>query len=369
MKVKALSIMLILCIVLMPSVFAAPKELEGITKDGAIAKFFTGRELDPIEGIWVTDDGNYTIAITRNKFDEFTQFQYVGVLISDTRGHWQPGSIKIAMNGSSAGRVFMGIWRGSGPWGSRPESRALFHLYDSSTIFFNVPGFAQSRGALLRLDLTGDKGTPKGKGGGTGTGFFISNDLVATNAHVIEGAEKIKVILGDKTANASIVSKDANNDAAILRVEGMEQVAVPLPLGDPRKVVVGDPVYTVGFPLPDLMGTAPKVGEGIINSLTGLSDDLRLFQISIPIQPGNSGGPLINKSGQVIGIVSLKLSEIYALKHKGVIPQNVNYAFKISYLINAAPVRLSYSNNQESLTIQEVVERASKAVVFVVAEN
>ena len=148
----------------------------------------------------------------------------------------------------------------------------------------------------------------------------------------------------------------------------MEQAIEPLPLGDPRKVKLGQAVSTVGFPMPNLMGVSPKAGEGIINSLTGIQDDIRTFQVSIPIQPGNSGGPLLNESGQVIGIISSKLNELYAINYKGTIMQNVNYAVKISYLMNASPIPLQYESYNEKLSTQEVVRRAENAVVFVTTE-
>lgn len=99
----------------------------------------------------------------------------------------------------------------------------------------------------------------------------------------------------------------------------------------------------------DLMGFSPKVGERIINSLTGMQDDNRAFQIGISIQPGNSGDSLLNKNGQAIGIVGLKLNELYAVKYKLTIPQNVNCAVKVSCLMNASSIILIFFTDAEPL--------------------
>jgi len=91
---------------------------------------------------------------------------------------------------------------------------------------------------------------------------------------------------------------------------------------------VGDPVFTLGYPNVIIQGTEPKYTEGTISSLTGVGNNPRWFQISLPVQPGNSGGPLVDEHGQVVGIVNARLDDFKALATSGVLPQNVNYAIK-----------------------------------------
>ena len=109
---------------------------------------------------------------------------------------------------------------------------------------------------------------------------------------------------------------------------------VPLPIATSRGVKLGGLVVTVGFPNIGLQGFAPKLAKGEIASLSGAEDDARYFQISVPVQPGNSGGALVDERGNVIGIVSAKLDASAALAASGALPENVNYAVKSSFLLS-----------------------------------
>ena len=97
---------------------------------------------------------------------------------------------------------------------------------------------------------------------------------------------------------------------------------------------LGSTVATVGFPDPTLQGFSPKLAKGEIASLSGAADDARYFQISVPVQPGNSGGALVDEHGNVVGIVAAKLNASAALAMSGSLPENVNYAIKSSYLLS-----------------------------------
>ena len=108
----------------------------------------------------------------------------------------------------------------------------------------------------------------------------------------------------------------------------------PLPIVASRAVRLGNTVATVGFPNIGLQGFAPKLAKGEIASLSGAGDDARYFQISVPVQPGNSGGALVDGRGNVVGVVSAKLSARAALAATGTLPENVNYAVKSSYLLS-----------------------------------
>ena len=90
----------------------------------------------------------------------------------------------------------------------------------------------------------------------------------------------------------------------------------------------------MGFPNIGLQSFAPKLAKGEIASLSGAGDDARYFQISVPVQPGNSGGALVDERGNVVGVVSAKLNASVALKSTGALPENVNYAVKSSYLLS-----------------------------------
>src|SRR5437867_8577582 len=101
-----------------------------------------------------------------------------------------------------------------------------------------------------------------------------------------------------------------------------------------RGVKPGDTVATAGFPNIGLQGFAPKLARGEISSLSGAEDDARHFQISVPVQPDNSGGALVDERGNVVGLVSAKLSAQAAVAISGALPENVNYAVKSSFLLS-----------------------------------
>jgi S1-C subfamily serine protease len=164
---------------------------------------------------------------------------------------------------------------------------------------------------------------------GSGTGFIITKDgYLFTCLHVIENADIIKVAVGRDLYPAKLIRADANCDLALLKIDGAFN---SLAFSPKRTAAMGEDVFTVGFPNPDLQGMNPKLTKGSINSLTGLKDDLRLYQISVPVQPGNSGGPLLDANGNVCGIVVAMLDAETAFEITGSLPQNVNYAVKSTY--------------------------------------
>ena len=175
----------------------------------------------------------------------------------------------------------------------------------------------------------------------SGTGFmFSSKDYVITNWHVIRGAKNIKVkFLNGEKINAEVILQDSKNDIAFLKLERSPQLpASSLRVGDSSSVKMGDKVFTIGYPAHWVMGQNPKYTEGVVNALSGIKDDPAVFQISAQIQPGNSGGPIFDESGNVIGIAQASLDPQLTTESIGAIPQNVNYAIKSSYISALLPM-------------------------------
>ena len=170
----------------------------------------------------------------------------------------------------------------------------------------------------------------------TGTGFLFSpSDYVITSYHVIHGAKSIRVrLLNGEKIDATVALKDTNDDIAILKLSQPPTSRQNIiTLGDSSLVKTGDRVFTYGFPLVDLLGDAePRYSEGFINSLSGISNDPRLFHVSIPIQPGNSGGPVFNEQGELIGVATSSIDSDQTKKVFGSVPQNVNFVIKSSYI-------------------------------------
>ncbi|HVU06935.1 MAG TPA: tetratricopeptide repeat-containing serine protease family protein [Verrucomicrobiae bacterium] len=166
----------------------------------------------------------------------------------------------------------------------------------------------------------------------TGTGFFITDDgYLISNFHVVKDATKVRLLTSAGTIDAKVVQTDAANDITLLKAEGKFS---SLPILPSRSAGLGDTVFTLGFPDPTLQGFAPKLAKGEIASLSGAANDARYFQVSVPVQPGNSGGALVDGRGNVIGIVSAKLDAATALAVSGALPENVNYAVKSSFLLS-----------------------------------
>jgi hypothetical protein len=165
----------------------------------------------------------------------------------------------------------------------------------------------------------------------SGTGFAISsNGYIVTNHHVTDGANSIKIrgVNGDfsKTYTAKVMIEDRNNDLSLLRIDDSSFSSFgPIPyVIRTSSSDVGSSVFVLGYPLRATMGDEVKVTNGIISSKSGFQGDVTSYQITAPVQPGNSGGPLFDEEGNVIGIINAK--------HSGA--ENVSYAVKSSYLMN-----------------------------------
>ncbi len=169
-------------------------------------------------------------------------------------------------------------------------------------------------------------------GASLGTGWPISAGYVITNHHVVASAAEIFLLdaSGQKIKARPILS-DALHDIAILQVGDIAQLPPALPLAT-DEIDVGDKVFTIGFPRIDEMGVDPKLTDGEISKLSGLENDSASYQTTVPIQPGNSGGPLLNMRGEVVGVVR----SMIAVKHKQTgetrVYENASCATKIARL-------------------------------------
>lgn len=202
----------------------------------------------------------------------------------------------------------------------------------------------------------------------TGSGFFVSEDgYLITAAHVVGQSSEVAIATSSGDLRASVVAKDERNDLAVLKVEGRFPF---LQIRDSRAIRLGEVVATVGFPNPSIQGHQPKFSKGEIAGLSGMGDDPTNFQISVPVQPGNSGGPLFDSAGRVVGVIVAKLRPDTMLADTGALPENVNYAVKSSLLLDllrTANARIAdvaaEVNSGESP--EDVVQRAVAACALV----
>ncbi|MDA7660635.1 S1C family serine protease, partial [Verrucomicrobia bacterium] len=164
------------------------------------------------------------------------------------------------------------------------------------------------------------------------SGFVVSpSGFVLTCDHSVNGAGKIKIYLNNKTYNGSVVYTDKINDVALLKIETNSGILFKsCKIDFNYSGQLGEKIITYGFPNPELQGFDPKYSEGVISGVNGLHDNPRQIQISNPIQPGNSGGGLFNLQGKAIGVVTSKLNFKRTLTDGGYLPENVNFATKLS---------------------------------------
>jgi|GEM_PF-2810560 len=163
----------------------------------------------------------------------------------------------------------------------------------------------------------------------SGSGFFISEDgHIITNNHVIEGAKTVKIKVGDSYQVAQVIASDKKSDLALLKVQHKTSNWLRFSNPESNDTAMGEDVFTIGFPNPRIQGIEPKLTQGQISSTEGMNDDPDTMQISTPVQPGNSGGPLLNMEGQVVGVVNARMNDRAYMYTTGTVPQNINYAIK-----------------------------------------
>lgn len=204
-------------------------------------------------------------------------------------------------------------------------------------------------------------------GASSGTGFFISKDgYLVTNAHVVEGCRSVQVTSGQSAVTpARIVARDSANDLALLQsaLKPAADVASLRP-----GVRIGENIAVFGFPLVGLLTTGGNFTVGNVSAVAGLGDDTRYIQISAPVQPGNSGGPVLDERGNVVGVVVGKLDAIKVASVVNDVAQNVNFAIKTSILMNfldANSISYSYPNGDSTLPPADIAERAKSISLLV----
>ena len=316
--------------------------------------------IESIEGIY-TMSGIHNYRLSIIKKDNL----FLANVISSNNPLFNTGDIKIIFEPLAAANYYNIKFLDA----QKAEFNTIAELNSSALITFSISnleiGIFKIYPAVKGNDITRGNGWR-----GNGSGIIISKSgYIITNHHVIEDANDIEVvfILDDEVQkyNAEIVQSDKVNDLAIIKIVDVNFDGVKeLPYNfKTRSSDVGTKVYAFGYPMAlTIMGKEIKVTDGIISSKTGYDGDITKYQISAPIQAGNSGGPLFDDKGNFIGINSAKLNVKIA--------DNVGYSIKTSYVLNLIdilPKTIDLPSNKKlaSLPLTEQIKEISKYVVLV----
>jgi len=329
-----------------------------------------GERLRSLEGIWSTTDGMYRVGIMRRGSAD----RLVAFVLETNHALWRPQMVKASF-----------------------ELTAYSDLFTTTYFLGNhtrVGATAKLAGGLLSIPVTRDgkedvitfvKNYPTNISpsiGGTspdgrpverssGTGFVVGRNLIVTCNHVIKDAKRIEIAFsnGKESFPLETVVQDAANDLAVLRVlpneKGSYPTLTPIALAGTAEVRLGELVYTIGYPLGDLLGEAAKLTDGTVSALSGIQGDPRMLQISAPIQPGNSGGPLFDSKGSAVGVVVATLNAKYLYENAGVIPQSVNFAVRADYvltLLRSATKNLTVAPALTNMSRLDQIERLQGSV-------
>ena len=232
------------------------------------------------------------------------------------------------------------------------------------------------------------KKSPPPSSGSTGSGFFVSKlGHIVTNEHVVRQCGSVTV--GDnanKQVAASVLETDKRNDLALLRISSTQMASVEtkslisklglklVPLASEGlfksdDVELGEDVLVAGYPYGDMFSNSIKVTKGIISSNIGMGDDRGQFQMDAAVQPGNSGGPIYDENGNIVGVVVSQLDPLKVAKAIGSLPQNVNFGIKASTVrqfLTSAGLPTKWSNRTERKSTKELAQIAKNQTVMVV---
>lgn len=345
----------------------------------AIDRYLTGRELDAVEGIWVWSDSGYEVAIFRSPPGVPGNHQYIGVITDSERTNWKTGEVKLELKETASPAIFTGIYR----MGNKSRQGTSFIMSNRNLIELQIPSGpygTQEKVLLVRAfpkDHRSLGGVSATEPTSSGSGFVVSPSLVATNFHVVSQARSLVVVIGNERVPAKVLMQDQSNDLALLQLQfeaGIEQETFRagvscVPIQGDTPISAGDPVFALGFPLSDVLGSEVAVSEGLVNSTVGVENDPRMLQISVPIQPGNSGGPLFDRQGHLVGVVTSTLNNEFLFATQRALPQNVNFAIRTSYvasLLSLLPTEscaLVLAPSKTELDAREIRDKFQPATV------
>ncbi|RMH21752.1 MAG: serine protease [Gammaproteobacteria bacterium] len=336
-----------------------------ITRDDLLAEIDSRKRsgnLSAIEGIWVDSDGDYEIAIVADKENADRDFVAV-VLEANSQPWWKPMEVKAEIDRTAYPNIYSIKYF----LGDRSSDTTTGLIEENGLLKIPLEDPSTGRG----IDTLWIKKYPELRAANdssgpvfSGTCFAVRPDgYLLTNHHVVENRSQLRIIFPNgESTSAEVVKTDVANDIALLKVK--RPTPNFLVLGRASSARLGDKVFTIGYPVTDMLGTQPKFSDGAISALSGVGGAANLLQVSVPIQPGNSGGPLVDERGNVVGIITSTAAIGTFLKETGTLPQNVNWAVKAEYaqLLFDAPATNSGESGE-----RQVIAHVEKSICRVEA--
>lgn len=195
----------------------------------------------------------------------------------------------------------------------------------------------------------------------TGTMFYISSDgFAVTNNHVVAECRQVKI--EGSSDSARIVTQDAANDLALIKIDGGKKQHAEI-IANPSKIRQGEEIVVFGFPLNSLLSSGGNLTPGVVSALTGLGNNTNQIQITAAIQPGSSGSPVLNSKGDVVGVVSSKLSDSKMAKATGQVGQTINFAISAQTLKSFLDAhRIDYTSGAKFISLgKDAADLAAEA--------
>lgn len=339
-----------------------------LKSEESIKSWLDQNATDPIEGIWIfssENGGNYFRGAIIKNGDEFFEsiLECYGSMSEECSKVGGRG-VKISIINKMASEGIYVFKQGNS------SSTAILKGSTMDVYYPNNKALAIKEYPIDNYRASNQNDVKKSEWKSNGSGLILSESgYIVTNYHVIDDAKKIEVefLLDEEIQkfNAEIIQVDKVNDLAIIKIvdinfDGLDHINYNF---QTRSTDVGTKIYAFGYPMAlSLMGKEIKVTDGIISSKSGFDGDITTYQITAPIQGGNSGGPLFDDKGNFLGINSSKL--------KNDIADNVGYTIKSNYVLNLIDVlpkkiNLPASNLLESMPLTEQIKEITKYVVLV----
>lgn len=205
----------------------------------------------------------------------------------------------------------------------------------------------------------------------SGSGFFVNNDgYIVSNYHVVEMCQYVGASVEGDLLNVKVIASDITNDLIIGKVEELSNNGFLALSSD--GAFLGDNVIAAGFPLAGTLSDNLKVTRGIVSSMSGMENNYSEYQIDAAVQSGNSGGPLIDASGNVVGVVVSQLNKYAILQQREIIPENVNFAVKsqnVGVFLSANNIDFVSKDSQRVVQNRTVAKSAEESTVMLICYN